>query len=120
MGRVLSPGSVWRLHRQWFESSAMADLLGVDARSAQDNSVYRSHDLLLEHKEALFQHLRERWSDLFGARYDVLLYDLTSTSFECDAPDDPGNPRRFGYRRDKRGDCLQVVCLGAVSLLDQS
>ncbi len=54
-------------------------------------------------------HLRQRWSDLFGARYEVLLYDLTSTYFECDVPPSETDPRRFGYSRDKRGDCVQVV-----------
>src|SRR5690606_5008799 len=54
-------------------------------------------------------HLRERWVDLFGVRYEVLLYDLTSTYFECDVPDDPADPRRFGYSRDRRSDCVQVI-----------
>ncbi len=107
--RLISPGSEWRLHRHWFETTALPDLLQVDARSAQADTLYRCHDLLLAHKEALFAHLRERWSDLFGARYEVLLYDLTSTYFECDAPDDPDDPRRFGYSRDRRSDCVQVI-----------
>lgn len=107
--RLLSPGSEWRLHRHWFATTALGDLLGVDARAVQDDTLYRGLDLLLAHKEALFAHLHERWRDLFGARYDVLLYDLTSTYFECDVPANPGDPRRFGYSRDKRGDCVQVV-----------
>ena len=107
--RLLSPGSEWRLHRHWFGTTALGDLLGVDARAAQDDTLYRALDLLLEHKEALFGHLRERWRDLFSARYEVLLYDLTSTYFECDVPEGEEDPRRFGYSRDKRGDCVQVV-----------
>jgi len=107
--RLLSPGSEWRLHRHWFSTTALGDLLGVDERAAQDDTLYRCHDLLLGHKEALFGHLRERWADLFGARYEVLLYDLTSTYFECGVPQDETDPRRFGYSRDKRGDCVQVV-----------
>lgn len=107
--RLLSPGSEWRLHRQWFETTALPDLLDVDARSAQVDTLYRCHDLLLEHKEALFSHLRERWADLFGAHYEVLLYDLTSTYFECDVPEDPKDPRKFGYSRDRRSDCVQVI-----------
>lgn len=107
--RLLSPGSEWRLHRQWFGTTALADLLGVDERAVQPATLYRSLDLLLEHKEPLFAHLRERWSDLFGARYEILLYDLTSTYFECDAPEDESDPRRFGYSRDRRSDCVQVV-----------
>src|SRR5207249_8212264 len=58
---------------------------------------------------ALFWHLQERWRDLFGARFEVLLYDLTSTYFECNAPEGEGGKRRFGYSRDKRPDCVQVV-----------
>ena len=107
--RLLSPGSEWRLHRHWFGTTALADLLGVDERLAQDDTLYRGLDGLLAHKDALFAHLRGRWSDLFGAKFDVLLYDLTSTYFECDAPENEADPRRFGYSRDKRPDCVQVV-----------
>ena len=107
--RLLSPGSEWRLHRHWFGTTALADLLGADQRAVQDDTLYRCHDLLLPWKEELFGHLRQRWSDLFGARYEVLLYDLTSTYFECDVPADENDPRRFGYSRDRRGDCVQVV-----------
>jgi hypothetical protein len=107
--RLLSPGSEWRLHRHWFGTTALGDLLGVDARAAQDDTLYRALDLLLAHKEALFGHLHERWRDLFGAKYDVLLYDLTSTYFECAEPEGEDDPRRFGYSRDKRSDCVQVV-----------
>jgi len=107
--RLLSPGSEWRLHRHWFSTTALADLLGVDERAVQDDTLYRCHDLVLPWKEDLFAHLRQRWSDLFGVRYEVLLYDLTSTYFECDVPADETDPRRFGYSRDRRGDCVQVV-----------
>ena len=107
--RLLSPGSEWRLHRHWFGTTALADLLGVDERLAQDDTLYRGLDGLLVHKDALFTHLRERWSDLFGAKFDVVLYDLTSTYFECDVPEAETDPRRFGYSRDKRSDCVQVV-----------
>lgn len=107
--RLLSPGSEWRLHRHWFATTALADLLGVDERLAQDDTLYRGLDGLLAHKDELFAHLRGRWSDLFGAKFDVLLYDLTSTYFECDVPQDETDPRRFGYSRDKRSDCVQVI-----------
>jgi transposase len=107
--RLISPGSEWRMHRHWFSTTALPDLLNVDERVAQPSTLYRCHDLLLEHKEALFAHLRERWSNLFAAQYDILLYDLTSTYFECDAPEDENDPRKFGYSRDRRSDCVQVV-----------
>jgi hypothetical protein len=77
--RLIDPGSEWRLHRLWFEQSAMGDLLGRDFALVEKNALYRCLDKLLEHKAALFSHLQERWRDLFGARFEVLLYDLTST-----------------------------------------
>jgi transposase len=107
--RLIDPGSEWRLHRQWFEQSAMADLLGADFALVEKNALYRCLDRLLPHKEALFSHLRQRWHDLFGARFDVLLYDLTSTYFESPPPDGEADKRRHGYSRDKRSDCVQVV-----------
>jgi hypothetical protein len=87
--RLISPGSEWRLHRQWFLDSAMADLLGSDFGLAEAHKLYACHDLLLAHKQALFSHLTERWRDLFNASFDVLLYDLTSTYFEVNAADLP-------------------------------
>jgi transposase len=107
--RLIDPGSEWRLHRLWFEQSAMADLLGADDALVEKNALYRCLDKLLVHKTALFSHLRQRWQDLFGARFEVLLYDLTSTYFESPAPDDEEDKRRHGYSRDKRSDCVQVV-----------
>src|SRR5580704_15567235 len=108
--RLIAPGSEWRLHRQWLGNSAMADLLGADFGLAEEHKLYACHDLLLQHKQALFSHLVERWRDLFSADFDVLLYDLTSTYFEVNASDLPeGTKRRHGYSRDKRPDCPQVV-----------
>src|SRR3984893_15309314 len=107
--RLIDPGSEWRLHRQWFEQSAMGDLLGEDYSLVAKNSLYRCLDKLVSHKAALFSHLRQRWQDLFGAKFEILLYDLTSTYFECDPPDNDEDKRRFGYSRDKRHDCVQVV-----------
>jgi transposase len=107
--RLIDPGSEWRLHRQWFEQSAMADLLGEDYALVAKNALYRCLDKLLPHKAALFSHLRARWQNLFAAKFDVLLYDLTSTYFESPPPDDEADKRRHGYSRDKRNDCVQVV-----------
>jgi transposase len=107
--RLIDPGSEWRLHRLWFEKSAMGDLLGEDYSLVEKNALYRCLDKVLEHKGALFSHLRERWQDLFQAKFNVLLYDLTSTYFESDPPKSPKDKRRFGYSRDKRSDCVQVV-----------
>src|SRR5258708_5626310 len=107
--RLIDPGSEWRLHRHWFEHSAMADLLGADFSLAEKNGLYQCLDKVLPHKQALFSHLRQRWQDLFGARFEVLLYDLTSTYFESPPPEDESDSPRHGYSRDKRSDCVHVV-----------
>jgi len=107
--RLIDPGSEWRLHRQWFERSAMADLLGADYALAEKNALYRCLDKRFAHKAARFDHLHQRWQDLFGASFEVLLYDLTSTYFESAPPEDEDDKRRYGYSRDKRRDCVQVV-----------
>ena len=100
--RLIDPGSDWRLHRHWYQHSALRDLLGTD-RVIPSDTLYRCLDKLVAHKRAFFSFLRARWTTLFDARFDVLLYDLTSTYFEFD------DKRRFGYSRDKRSDCVQVV-----------
>ena len=108
--RLIAPGSEWKLHRDWFGKSAMADLLEADFGLAEAHKLYACHDLLLRHKADLFSHLMARWRDLFNADFDVLLYDLTSTYFEINASDvAEGDKRRHGYSRDKRPDCPQVV-----------
>ena len=107
--RLMDPGSEWRLHRQWFQNSALADLLGADFGLAQKDNLYRCLDKVLAHRPALFEHLQQRWKDLFGAKFEVLLYDLTSTYFESNPPFPEGDKRQYGYSRDKRSDCVQVV-----------
>ena len=105
--RLINPGSEWRLHRQWYGNSAMGDLLGEEGGVISYQNLYRCLDKLTEHKEGMFSFLKERWQDMFNIEFDVLLYDLTSTYFECDPPEN--GKRRFGYSRDKRSDCVQVV-----------
>jgi transposase len=107
--RLLSPGSEWRLHRQWFERSALRDLLGTDEDLADIHKLYACHDKLLVHKTAVFDHLVQRWRDLFNVEFDVLLYDLTSTYFEANPPFAEDDKRKYGYSRDHRSDCVQLV-----------
>jgi len=107
VNRLIDPGSEFRLHRQWFDQSAMAELLGVDFAAAEKDRLYRCLDRLGEHQQELFAYLRQRWQDLFGAQFDILLYDLTSTYFEGEAEETPKAKR--GYSRDHRPDCVQVV-----------
>jgi hypothetical protein len=107
--RLIDPGSEWRRHRQWFVNSALADLLEEDFNLAQKDNLYRCLARVLEHRPTLFQHLRRKWEDLFGVKFEVLLYDLTPTCFESAPPFPEGDKRQYGYRRDKRPDCVQVV-----------
>src|SRR4030095_6879520 len=107
--RLIDPGSEWRLHREWFKNSAMADLLEEDFSLAEKDTLYRCLDKLTAHREGLFQHLRGRWEDLFGVKFEVVLYDLTRTYLEGAPPFPEGDKRQYGYSRDKRSDCVQVV-----------
>ena len=107
VNRWIDPGSEWRLHRQWFLSSAMDELLGVDFAVAEKDRLYRCLDRILEHKPELFVWLKQKWADLFHADFEVLLYDLTSTYFEGEMEENP--KAQHGYSRDGRPDCLQVV-----------
>ena len=104
--RLIDPGSEWRLHRQWYERSAMADLLGADFELVHKDSLYRCQDKLLAHKAELFSFLQQRWQDLFQAEFEVLLYDLTSTYFECDPPEREASLR---LQPGQTSDCVQVV-----------
>lgn len=107
VNRLIDPGSEFRVHRQWFDRTAMGELLGVDYAVAGKDRLYRCLDRVVPHKAALFQYLQQRWQDLFGAQFDVLLYDLTSTYFEGAA--EANDKAKRGYSRDHRPDCLQVV-----------
>jgi hypothetical protein len=107
VSRLVSPGSEFRLHRQGFDQSAMGDLLGTGFAVAEKDRLYRCLDRILKHKAALFEHLRQRWQELFKARFDVLLYDLTSTYLEGEGEEIP--KAQHGYSRDHRFDCRQVV-----------
>ena len=106
---VIDPGPFYLviINRQWFQQSAMGDLLGEDVDLVQKDKLYRCLDKPAAHKNEMFKFLKGRWQHLFGATYDVLLYDLASTYFESDPPEE-GN-RKYGYSRDHRGDCVQVV-----------
>ena len=106
---LLDPGSEWRLHRMWYEHSALRDLLNTNCKTIEKNTLYRCLDHVLPYKDALTEHLVGRWKALFNPSFDVLLYDLTSTYFESDPPFGEDSKRKFGYSRDKRSDCVQVV-----------
>jgi len=107
VNRLLDPGSEFRLHRQWFVTSAMDELLQADFGVAEKDRLYRCLDRVLEHKQELFVWLKQKWADLFGADFEVLLYDLTSTYFEGEM--EQNAKARRGYSRDGRPECLQLV-----------
>jgi transposase len=107
VNRLIAPGSEFHLHREWFDHSAMDVLLGTDFVVAEKDRLYRCLDRVLEHKQDLFQHLQQRWKNLFDVSFDVLLYDLTSTYVEGEAELNPKAKR--GYSRDGRPDCKQVI-----------
>jgi transposase len=107
VNRLIDPGSEFRLHRQWFDQSAMDVLLGQDFQVAEKDRLYRCLDRVLPHKQELFLHLQKRWQALFEAEFDVLLYDLTSTYVEGEAEQNP--KAKYGYSRDGKPNCKQVV-----------
>lgn len=107
VNRLIAPGSEFAVHRHWYWHSAMDQLLQVDDSIADKDRLYRCLDRLLAHKQELCQHLQARWKTLFDARFDVLLYDLTSTYFEGLCEQIP--KAKHGYSRDGRSDCRQIV-----------
>jgi hypothetical protein len=111
LARFCEPSSELHIADTWYERTVLDDLLGVPDRAVNKDRLYRAHDHLLKQKEAIEKHLKERFTTLFDAQYDLLLYDVTSTYFEGEAKANP--QARRGYSRDKRFDCKQV-CIGLV------
>lgn len=111
VGRFCAQGSERALSECWYAHTALDDLLGVSPADIYDNRLYRGLDELLPLRDALFDHLRERYRSLFGCRFEFLLYDVTSTYFEGQCGRNPQAQR--GYSRDQRSDCKQV-CIGMV------
>src|SRR3982074_2841094 len=107
INRLCAPGSELAIEERWYPSTALDDLLGIEAGKLNDTRLYRALHRLLPHKTKLEGHLKERYGSLFGAEFDVLLYDLTSTYVEGAAEDNP--MMRRGYSRDHRPDCEQMV-----------
>jgi transposase len=113
VNRLVEPRSELFIHEKWYPQTAMSVLLDSDERVAEKDRLYRALDRMVEHKEALEEHLADRWKDLFGASFDVLLYDLTSTYFEGEAEEVDKAQR--GYSRDHRPDCKQLIIALVVS-----
>ena len=113
--RLCEPSSELHIAEDWFRRTALDNLLGIPETKVNDDRCYRALDRLLEHKDALERHLRDRLGTLFALDYDLLLYDVTSTYFEGPAEANPLAQR--GYSRDHRPDCKQV-CIGLVVTRD--
>jgi transposase len=111
LARFCAPSSELQVADFWYGQTALEDLLGVAAAKVYDQRLYRGLDALLPLKDDLFGHLQETYGKLFGATFDVLLYDITSTYFEGIGASNPQAKR--GYSRDSRPDCVQV-CIGLV------
>lgn len=111
LARLCEPSSELHIAEDWYRRSALEDLLGVPPEKVNDDRLYRALDELLPHKEALEKHLKEKLGTLFQLKYDLMLYDVTSTYFEGEAA---GNPQaKRGHSRDQRYDCKQV-CIALV------
>lgn len=111
LARFCEPSSELHIADTWYLRTALDDLLGIPDHLVNTQRLYRTHDALLPHKEAIETHLKERFATLFDTGYDLLLYDVTSTYFEGEASRNP--QARRGYSRDHRSDCKQV-CIGLV------
>jgi transposase len=107
INRLCAPGSELAIEERWYPSTALDDLLGIEEGKINDTRLYRCLDRILPHKTKLERHLKQRYGELFGAEFDVLLYDLTSTYVEGAAEKNPMMHR--GYSRDHRPDCEQMV-----------
>jgi transposase len=112
LARFCAPSSELQIAESWYEKTALDELLGASGDKINDDRLYRALDALLPHKDELCSHLQTRYGELFGATFDFLFYDITSTYFEGTAL---GNPQaRRGHSRDNRSDCPQV-CIGLVA-----
>jgi transposase len=107
INRLCAPGSELAIEQRWYPTTALDDLLGVEDGKINDTRLYRCLDHLLPAKTKLERHLKQSYGELFGAEFDVLLYDLTSSYVEGAA--EANEMVRRGYSRDHRPDCEQVV-----------
>lgn len=107
INRLCAPGSELSIEQRWYPDTALDDLLGIEQEKINDTRLYRCLDRLLPHKKELERHLKQRYGELFGAEFDVLLYDLTSSYVEGGADRNPMMQR--GYSRDHRPDCKQLI-----------
>ena len=111
IARMCSPSSELKIAESWYEKTALEDLLGISVDKVNESRLYRSLDHLLVHKDKICEHLQERYAEWFGSKFEFLFYDITSTYFEGQCPNN--EQAKYGYSRDQRADCKQV-CIGLV------
>jgi len=111
ISRFCEPSSKLHIAEHFYRSTALSDLLGIPDEDIYDNRLYRALDELIQHKDAVQKYLKKRLGELFRIKYDILLYDVTSTYFEGKAESNPQAQR--GYSRDSRPDCKQA-CISLV------
>lgn len=111
IARMCQPSSELAIAENWYEKTALEDLLGIGVDKVNESRLYRSLDHILPHKDDICKHLQDRYAEWFGAKFDFLFYDITSTYFEGQCPNN--DQAKYGYSRDSRPDCKQV-CIGLV------
>jgi len=111
VARFCEPSSELHIHDTWYPRTALDEILGIPAEKVYPQRLYRALDAVEPHKEAVERHLKGRLGELFDVKFDILLYDVTSTYFEGECGNNP--LAKHGYSRDKRPDCRQV-CIGLV------
>jgi len=82
INRLCAPGSELAVEERWYPATALDDLLEIAEGKINDTRLYRCLDRILPHKTKLEQHLKQRYGELFGAEFDVLLYDLTAPTWK--------------------------------------
>ena len=115
LSRFCNPSSELHIADTWYRATALDELLGVPIEAVGKDRLYRAHDHVLPLKEDIEKHLKQRYTTLFNAQYDLLLYDVTSTYFEGLA--EANEQAQRGHSRDHRRDCKQV-CIGLVVTRD--
>ena len=102
--RFVRPGSKLKIYEHWqnrLYPNMVEPTIGL-------HQLYRTLSLLAEHKDEIEQFLFWQDRDLLNQKVDVVLYDLTTLRFESTRTD-LGELRQFGYSKERRSDCTQVV-----------
>lgn len=102
--RFVRPSSKLKVYDHWVEKfypEMVKDKIEV-------HTLYRTIDVLARHKEEIEGGLYRHGRDLLNIKVDVVLYDLTTLRFESTRTD-LGRLRQFGYSKEMRSDCTQVV-----------